>query len=108
MPKILAIVPEDFDLGFKLIGLDTKVSLSPGLAKEYLEKEMASKTYSLIMIEESFLLSFDSRFSKKIQESTSPLIMAIPLKKKFEKEIEPKDYFSKMVRSAIGYEIRLR
>ena len=106
--KILAIVPDDFALGFKLTGIDTEACFSPVQAKECLEKEIILKTYKLIMVAEDFVLSFDARFNKKIQECQSPLIMAIPLKRDLEKGKEAKDYFSKMVQSAIGYEIRIK
>ena len=106
--KILAIVPEDFDLGFKLTGIDTQGCRTMLEAKEYLEKQMVSCAYKLIMVAEDFFLSFDARFNKKIQECQTPLIMAIPLKRDLEKGQEAKDYFSKMVQSAIGYEIRIK
>lgn len=106
--RILAILPSDYDLGFKLTGIDTESCAQAIQAKAILEKEVSQRNYSIILIDESFLLSFDARFTKKIQETSLPLIMGIPLKKSFKKEIEAEDYFSKMVRSAIGYEIRIR
>ncbi len=106
--RILAIVPESFDLGFKLTGVDTQGCASAQEAKERLSKEIASSKYNLIIIDEKFLLSFDARFNKKVQETTKPLVMAIPLKRELEKGQEAKDYFLKMVQSAIGYEIRIK
>ena len=105
---ILAIVPDDFDLGFKLTGIDTQGCVSVEEAKQCLSREMAEKRYSVIIIDESFLLSFDASLKKKIQETTFPLIMGIPLKRGFEKKTEAKDYFLKMVQGAIGYEIRIK
>ena len=106
--KILAIVPSDFALGFKLTGIDTKACTFPEEAKEYLSKELTQSQYSLIIMDEEFLLSFEARLRKKIQESRKPLVMAIPLKKTFKEELKPKDYFLKMVQDAIGYEIRIK
>lgn len=106
--KILAIVPDDFAWGFKLTGIDIRGCQDSQQAKEYLEKELLEQRFSLIFIDEKFILSFDARLIKKIQESASPLVMAIPLKRSFKKEVEPKDYFLKMVQDAIGYEIRIR
>ena len=108
LDKILVIVPADFALGFKLTGIDVQACALASSAKEYLENEMLKPRYGLILIDENFLLSFDSRIKKKIQESYEPLIMAIPLKRDFKQEVETKDYFSKMVQDAIGYEIRIR
>lgn len=106
--RILAIVPSDFALGFKLTGIDTQGCAFSKEAKEYLSQELTEGRYSLIIIDDEFLLSFDTRFNKKIQESRKPLVIAIPLKKTFKEELKPKDYFLKMVRDAIGYEIRIR
>lgn len=106
--KILAIVPEDFVLGFKLAGLDTKGCASLEEAKESLANEMSHRRYGLVLIDEEFFLSFDIRFKKRLQETTLPLIMPIPLKKGFKEEAKAKDYFLKMVHDAIGYEIRIK
>ena len=106
--KILALVPSDFALGFKLTGIDTEPCAFPEEAKEYLSKELTESRYSIIIMDEEFLLSFEARLRKKIQESTKPLVMAIPLKKTFQAQLKPKDYFLKMVQDAIGYEIRIR
>ena len=106
--KILALVPSDFALGFKLTGIDTEPCAFPEEAKAYLSRELTQSQYSIIIIDEEFLLSFEERFNKKIQESTKPLVMAIPLKKTFQVQLKPKDYFLKMVQDAIGYEIRIR
>ena len=106
--EILAIVQDDFVLGFKLTGIDTLGCATNVQAKEYLEREFTQQRYRLIFIDENFLLSFDVRLKKKIQEMTYPLVMTIPLKKSFKEEIERKDYFSKMVQDAIGYEIRIK
>ena len=40
MNRILAIVPQDFTLGFKLTGIDTQRCALPEEAKEYLSKEL--------------------------------------------------------------------
>lgn len=106
--KILAVLPEDFDLGFKLTGIDTQACASAESARAYLEKELTQQKYSVILIDENFIFEFDSRFNKKIQSVTKPLIMAVPLKRSFKEEARPKDYFLKMVQDAIGYEIRIR
>jgi len=106
--KILAIVPVDFDLGFKLTGIDTSCCTTAKEARESLEKALREKTYALVMIAEDFLLSFDSHFNQRIQESVLPLVMAIPLKKALKEKGETKDYFLKMVQQAIGYEIRIK
>ena len=106
--KILAIVPDDFVSGFKLAGIDTQGCLDASQAKEYLEKELLQQKVSLIFIDDKFLLSFDARFNKKIQESARPLVMGIPLKRRFKEELQAQDYFLKMIQDAIGYEIRIK
>ncbi len=106
--RILAILPEDFDLGFKLTGIDTQKCVFAFEAKVSLERELIRQEYNIILVDENFIFEFDSRFNKKIQESAKPLIMAIPLKRNFKEELKPKDYFLKMVQDAIGYEIRIR
>lgn len=106
--RILAIVPEDFALGFKLTGIDSQGCAQAAQAKEYIEKEILQRRYDFILIDENFLLSFEARFSKKLQQSVSPLIMAIPLKRSFREPLEAKDYFLKMIQDAIGYEIRIK
>lgn len=105
--KILVIVPEDFDLGFNLTGIDTRVCATDEAARIDLVEEMAGGAYSIILIDEGFFLSFDSRLKKKIQDSVFPLVMVIPLKRSLKEKKEEKDYFTKMVQSAIGYEIRI-
>lgn len=105
--SILVILPEKFDLGFNLTGIDTRVCKSTEEAKVEIIEEMAEQRYNIVLIDEKIFLSFDERLKKKAQESTVPLIMAIPLKRSFKEEVEVKDYFIKMVQSAIGYEIRI-
>lgn len=106
--KILVIIPDDFVSGFKLTGVDTQGCITAAEAKEAIEKELLEQRYNLVLIDEGFILSFDERFTKKTQESTKPLVMAIPLKISFKEEAKAKDYFLKMVQSAIGYEIRIK
>lgn len=109
MPSdILAILPPDFDLGFNLTGIDTHTCSSIEEARIDLVEETANRKYSILFIDEKFLLSFDKRLRKKIEETTSPLVMGIPLKRSLTEEVKITDYFTKIVQSAIGYEIRMR
>lgn len=106
--KILAVVPDEIDLGFELAGVDTLGCVDSQKAKESLENELAEKRYDIVLVGEDFIKAFDSRFNKRLQEAQSPLVMAIPLKTSLKEEVSAKDYFLTMVQSAIGYEIRIK
>ena len=105
---ILAIVPDELALGFRLTGADTQACLSAQQAKECLENQLRGPGYKLVFIDEAFVASFDARLKKKIDESAMPLVMAIPLKRNLRERFEAKDYFLKLVQDAIGYEIRIK
>lgn len=99
----------DVELGFKLAGVETRISESSEDCRKFLEKSIQEKEYSLVFIDESLTMGreFDEPFLKRLDESNRPLFLIVPLNREYSAKEMATQVIGKMVRRAIGYEIRL-
>lgn len=110
MFKILAIVEREISRGFRFSGVDIKVAESSELAKKLLLETMRKKDYGVVIIDEGYLNGFDEPTKKLVEDSSSPLIVPVPLEMKWHKNNKKKEdtYVREMIRRAIGYQIKIK
>jgi vacuolar-type H+-ATPase subunit F/Vma7 len=108
--KILAIVEREVSRGFRFSGVDIKVAESSEHAKKLLLETMGKKDYGIVIIDEGYLKSFDEPTKKMIEDSSSPLIVPVPLEMKWHKNNKKREdsYVREMIRRAIGYRIKIK
>ncbi len=110
MFKILAIIEREIARGFRFSGVDIKVAESSELAKKLLLETMDKKDYGIVIIDEGYLNSFDEPTKKLVEDSSSPLVVPVPLEMKWHKNNKRKEdtYVREMIRRAIGYQIKIK
>ena len=106
MYKVLVIVRDEIDLGFRLAGVKTHAVKNSEEAREKLVEQLDSKEYGIILLDNELTTDFDEPLERRIIESDFPLVMLIPLKKELKEEIL-EDEISKFISNIIGYRIRI-
>lgn len=107
MYSISAIVPRGQGYGFTLAGIHVREAHTPDEAEDLLERELAIETNGIVLVDESYLETLSSRMRKKVDESTVPLVVAIPIITKWEQMRDSKDALEHIIRRAVGYRIKL-
>jgi vacuolar-type H+-ATPase subunit F/Vma7 len=108
--KILAIVEKEVSRGFRFSGIDICVAESPEQAKKLLLGTMGKKDYWIVIIDEGYLNNFDDPTKKLVEDSSSPLVVPVPLAMCWQKNNTKKEdtYVREMIRRAIGYQIKIK
>ncbi len=110
MFKILAIAEREISRGFRFSGVDIQIAETVEVAKKLLLEAMHKKNYGIVIIDEGHLNGFDEPTKKLVEDSSSPLIVPVPLEMKWHKNNRKKEdtYVREMIRRAIGYQIKIK
>lgn len=107
MYSVTAIIPKGEGMGFGLAGLRVIEVHGAKEGLELLEQEMADERNGVILIDETFIETLSLRMRKKVDESTVPLIVGIPIITKWELIHDRKEIIEHIIRRAVGYRIKL-
>lgn len=105
--KVLVITGAEFDLGFRMAGINTHTVRSADEAGEKIRSQLRLKEYGVILIDESLLSNFDAKLKEKIFESDLPLVLATPIRRNVGEKTVAEDEFLEFITKAIGYRIRV-
>ena len=107
MSNITAIVPRGEGNGFALAGVRICEASNAGEAGTILLAEMADTNNGIVFIDEAFTSELPSKLRKQMDESTLPLVVSIPIIKKWEYVHDRTEVIEKVIQRAIGYRIKL-
>ena len=105
--RFLIITKEDLNSGFKLAGVEVLTSKGMDQTLEILRPLLDQSAPSLVAIEEDLFPIGNKKFMKHLEEQPFPVV--VPLPKIDLKNIENQEkYVSELVRSCIGYYVKLK
>jgi len=107
MYNVTAIVPRGQGIGFTLAGIQVLEVVSITDAHSVLAEEIEDEHNGIILIDEALSRDLPSKIQKKVDESTIPLVVNVPIITKWEYVHKRDEIFEKIIHRAIGYRIKL-
>ncbi|MBI1870942.1 MAG: V-type ATP synthase subunit F [Chlamydiae bacterium] len=105
--KLSMITQGDWASGFRLAGVDVRQVKTPQEARSLIQKFIDNAEPSLIAIEEDLYPLEDKKLQKHLEEKPFPVLLSLP-KVEMEKAQDQEGYVSELVRSCIGYYVKLK
>jgi len=106
MYDITVIVPPGQGIGFTLSGVQVREAATPADAHEILEAEMNDSRNGIIMIDETLKQDIPRHLQKRIDKSSIPLVVGIPVISKWEYVHTSDEVFANIIHRAIGYRVK--
>ncbi len=107
MYNITAIVPKGEGTGFTLAGIRTIEAINGDEAASILTEEFNNEENGIILFDEDWLENLSESMLKKIDESSVPLVVSIPVITKWEYAYDSSVKIENIIRRAVGYRIKL-
>lgn len=108
MEKIVALLDEETGLGFKLAGVEIREANSLEAMREGVQSVLSDREVGIVIVDEAMFRQLPERLEKKLEESTAPIFVPIPTLKLWREAIKPEEYAARLIRRAIGYQIKIR
>jgi V/A-type H+/Na+-transporting ATPase subunit F len=107
MPKMLIVTDAETAIGFRLAGVETLETTGEGAARD-LERAILSDAYGLVVVDEGLLPDPVRAMERVMQGRDLPVLLPMPgLSAAFDHEADATAYMKELVRSAIGFDIKL-
>jgi len=104
--KVAVITDPELATGFRLAGVEVIEAINPEMAIQAL-RSLFSQDYGLIAVNDEFLLHLDRDTARLLLERVLPIVLPFPsVRVRSEKEAEA--YMAELVKSCIGYYVKLR
>ena len=107
MYDVTAIVGRGQGVGFTLAGVRVLEVSNDTDAYNMLAEEITNEQNGIILIDEAFSKNYPSKLQKQVDESTIPLVVAIPIITQWEYTYDRDEMLEHIIRRAIGYRINL-
>lgn len=108
MPKYQVITDPETAAGFRLSGVDVFTvrdnSETEGLMQEILDRGECA----LLLINEHLLEQVSVKLHRRIERTSLPLVVPVPLADKWWKEERGMEYLLRLIRRAIGYQMKIK
>jgi vacuolar-type H+-ATPase subunit F/Vma7 len=106
--KMIVVTSPEMSVGFRLGGIEVVETDNIQQAEETVEKIILGSEYGLVAVNEDYLNDFSDRLTRLIGESEVSIIVAFPAREANVWKVEDRlDYVADLIRSAIGYHIKL-
>ena len=105
--KFCVVTKGEWTLGFRLAGVDVMHAKDLKEARQLLQPFLDKNEPSLIAIEEDLFPSKDKKLQKHLEEKPFPVILPLP-KIELQTKEEQEKYVSELVRSCIGYYVKIK
>lgn len=107
MYKLIVLTDPDSAYGFRLSGVDVVEAGSLEAAKKALVSLVNDDDSGIIAVNENFMAAVDEHTKEKINKLYRPIVISIPAPKTVDAQEQRLTYLSKLIRRAIGFEIKL-
>ena len=107
MYNVVAIVPHGQGIGFNIAGIRVCEVADKADALDTLKIEMGNEETGLILIDENYSEGMPQKLQKRVDESTIPLVVSIPIISQWEYVHDQDERFERIIHRAIGYRIKL-
>ncbi|HUK56228.1 MAG TPA: V-type ATP synthase subunit F [Nitrospiria bacterium] len=108
MDRIVAVLDRDTALGFRLSGVEVRKADTMEELQERLEELLREKNARLVILDEEMVRRLPEKLERRLEHSTEPLFLPIPTVKIWREAVPPEEYAARLIRRAIGYQIRIR
>ena len=108
LSKLLIITYPDTSLGFNLAGVEVKEALDGEDITPILQDIVEKGEYGLLVVEEKLLVKVDEGVLKRIRKTGIPVIVPIDTPKSWQTEEEMESYIARLIRRAIGYQVKIK
>ncbi|MBI3597564.1 MAG: V-type ATP synthase subunit F [Nitrospirae bacterium] len=108
MDRIVAVLDEDTALGFRLSGVEARKADTVEELQERIGQLFNEKDVRLVIVDEEMVRRLPEKLERRIEHSTAPLFLPIPTVKMWRGAIRPEEYAARLIRRAIGYQIKIR
>ena len=107
MPKMLVVTDAETAIGFRLAGVDV-LETSADAAYGDVESAIQSEAYGLVVVDESLIDDPVEAMERVMRGRDLPVLLPRPgLSAAFDHDADAKAYMQQLVRSAIGFDIKL-
>jgi V/A-type H+/Na+-transporting ATPase subunit F len=107
MPRMLVVTDSETANGFRLAGVEALETDRAG-AQEALERVIQSNDYGLVVVDESLVPDPVKATERVMRGRDLPVLLPMPgLSAAFDHEADATQYMKQLVRSAIGFDIKL-
>jgi vacuolar-type H+-ATPase subunit F/Vma7 len=108
MGRIVAVLDEETALGFRLSGVEVRKADSESELRERIEVLLNEKEVRIVIVDEAMVRRLPEKLERRLENSTAPLFLPIPTIKVWRGEVRPEEYAARLIRRAIGYQIKIR
>ena len=109
--KLLIITHPQLAVGYRLAGVDVEEVRNSQEAQRLLESIVqGGREFGIVGIDEDLFNGFDDKVVKKIDDWGIPLVVPFPSSDLYRwvRKKRDEDYAASLIRSAIGYQIKLK
>ena len=107
MPKMLVLTDSETATGFRLAGVEVREADQEG-AQEALENIIESQDYGLVAVDQGLIKEPNEAAARAMRGRDLPVLLSMPsLGAAFDEDEDPKGCMQSLVRSAIGFDIKL-
>ena len=107
MPRMLVLTDQETATGFRLAGVDVREA-DPEGAQTALEEIIESGDYNLVAVDESLIADPNRAAERVMRGRDLPVLLSMPsLSAAFGEGDDATAYMKDLVRSAIGFDIKL-
>lgn len=107
MPKMLVVTDSETAIGFRLAGVETLESNREAVQRD-LEAVIAAQAYGLVVVDEGLMVDPIKSLERAMRGRDLPVLLPMPgLSAAFDHEADATRYMSELVRSAIGFDVKL-
>jgi vacuolar-type H+-ATPase subunit F/Vma7 len=108
MAKLAVITDPTLAPGFRLAGVEVHVTSTVEEAKQRIFALMREGEMGIIAINASYLSAFDEPTRRRMEESSGPVVVALPAGMAVAAEERRSRLIAELVRRAIGFRITFR
>jgi V/A-type H+-transporting ATPase subunit F len=106
--KLIVVTDSENAHGFRLAGVDVVEANNTQEARDQIIALINDDDSGIIAVNEDFMAAIDDRTRDKIEKIYRPIVVPIPAKKKIEVAEERREYLARLIRRAVGFDIKLR
>lgn len=108
MYKLVVVTDPESAHGFRLAGVDVVEVVDAQEARGQIISLINDDDSGIVAVNEDFIAAIDDRTREKIEKIYRPVVVPIPSKKKIEVAEERREYLARLIRRAVGFDIKLR
>jgi vacuolar-type H+-ATPase subunit F/Vma7 len=108
MGTVTALVDRETALGFRLAGIGARTAETPEELLAQAEAVRSDPGVRLVLLDESLFGQIPEKQKRRLEDCRSPLFVPIPVFRPSKGAVKPEEYVARLMRRAIGYQIRIR